>query len=148
MANVNTLESLKNFFEAGEVLKPVEEGKHTCKVLAFDLIEREATTEKEAMSWVKITLKLEDRTATPLFNERSFRIVMAQLRNQLGIEDNISVPSLMATVMAQDSIDCWVTRKVVLGDDDSARTFINYSFTEPRMVAVSDSSADTAEIEL
>ena len=145
MANVNALESLKNFFEAGEVLKPVEEGKHTCKVLGFELIEREATEEKEAMSWVKATLKLEDRTATPLFNERSFRIIMAQLRNQLNIEDNISVPSLMATVMAQDSIDCWITRKVYVGDDDNTRTYINYSFTEPRTTA---DVADASEVVL
>ena len=144
MANVNNVESLKNFFENGEVLKPVEEGKHTCKVLGFELVEREATDEKEAMSWVKVTLKLEDRTATPLFNERSFRIILSQLRNQLGIDDNISVPSLRAMVMAQDSIDCWVTRKVVLGEDDSARTFINYSFTEPR----AETTTDNAEVVL
>ena len=144
MANVNNVESLKNFFENGEILKPVEEGKHTCKVLGFELVEREATAEKEAMSWVKVTLKLEDRTATPLFNERSFRIILSQLRNQLGIDDNISVPSLMAMVMAQDSIDCWISRKVVLGEDDSARTFINYSFTEPRAVT----TTDTAEVVL
>lgn len=144
MANVNNVESLKNFFENGEVLKPVEEGKHTCKVLGFELVEREATDEKEAMSWVKVTLKLEDRTATPLFNERSFHIILSQLRNQLGIDDNISVPSLRAMVMAQDAIDCWVTRKVVLGEDDSARTFINYSFTEPR----AETTTDNAEIVL
>lgn len=144
MANLNSVESLKNFFENGEVLKPVEEGKHTCKVLGFELVEREATAEKEAMSWVKVTLKLEDRTATPLFNERSFRIILSQLRNQLGIDDNISVPSLMAMVMAQDRVDCWVTRKVVLGEDDSARTFINYSFTEPR----AETTTDNAEVVL
>lgn len=140
MANLNSVESLKNFFENGEVLKPVEEGKHTCKVLGFELVEREATAEKEATSWVKVTLKLEDRTATPLFNERSFRIILSQLRNQLGIEDNISVPSLRAMVMAQDQVDCWISRKVVLGEDDSARTFINYSFTEPRAVTTTDNA--------
>ena len=148
MANLNNIESLKNFFEKGEVLKPVEEGKHTCKVLGFELVEREATAEKEATAWVKVTLKLEDRTATPLFNERSFRIILSQLRNQLGIDDNISVPSLMASVMAQDSVDCWITRKVVLGEDDSARTFINYSFTEPRAVTTTDAPAEAVEIEL
>jgi len=135
MANVNTInnvESLKAFFHSGEILKPLEDGKHTCKVVSFELIEREATEDKPASAWVKLTLKLEDRTVSPLLNEQSLRIILGQMRRQLNIDDNISVPNLMALAMSADSMDVWVSHNVVLNPNtNESRTYTNYAFQEP-----------------
>lgn len=126
--------SLFSFYNSGVALSRLKEGEYSATLEAHKFV---APTKEGGKPYIRLDLKLADRTINDNRFEVGFNIFLSQIKQQLGLDDeNMPVPELL-NLLLKTQFKIWVSYYT----SEDNKTYRNVNYMPPVLATETESNA-------